>query len=167
MRRDPQLWQDASDLLQEEASCLDERRWQDWLDLYIDQCHYWAPAWDSDTELTSDPHNEISLMYFDHKDRLKERIWRIESGMSSSLERLPRTTHIVSGIRLRNVTENEVRLTANFHVDSFRLDEKRSDVFFGHYEYSLQRNGSALLIRNKKIVINNDVIQRQLDIFNV
>jgi benzoate/toluate 1,2-dioxygenase beta subunit len=40
-------------------------------------------------------------------------------------------------------------------------------MFFGHYRYRLTRAGDALQISEKYIVVCNDVIPRQMDIFNV
>lgn len=58
-------------------------------------------------------------------------------------------------------------MTANFQVNAFKHDEKRVDFFFGHYEYALSPRGESFGIRRKKIVINNDIIPRQLDVFSV
>lgn len=157
----------ATELLLEEADRLDDRRWRDWLELYEEDAVYWAPAWDDDHELVTDPHTSLSLIYAGNRERLEDRVWRIESGLSSSLLRLPRTRHLITNIRLREVTPAELIVTANFQVNTFKHEERRTDMFFGHYRYALGRTPDGLRIHEKYIVVCNDVIPRQMDVFNV
>ena len=70
-------------------------------------------------------------------------------------------------MRVRSVDATEVVVTANFQVNTYKHEEKRTDLFFGHYRYRLARKGDALSIREKYIVVCNDIIPRQMDIFNV
>lgn len=167
MQVEQALKEAVSDLLLEEADCLDERRWRDWLALYTDDAVYWVPSWDDDHVLIDDPHSEISLIYCGNRARLEDRVWRIESGLSSSLLRLPRTRHLLTNMRIRSVTAEEVVVTANFQVNTYKHEEKRTDMFFGHYRYRLLRKDETLRIREKYIVVCNDVIPRQMDIFNI
>ena len=164
---DPALKEAATELLLEEADRLDEQRWRDWLELYEEDAVYWAPAWDDDHELVTDPHTSLSLIYAGNRERLEDRVWRIESGLSSSLLRLPRTRHFVTNIRVREVSAEALTVTANFQVNTFKHEERRTDFFFGHYRYRLSRGAQGLRIREKYIVVCNDVIPRQMDVFNV
>jgi benzoate/toluate 1,2-dioxygenase beta subunit len=167
MAIDTQLLAQVTDCLLEEAACLDQRRWDDWLALYEDDCVFWLPAWDDDDVLNEDPDTQLSLIYLEGKPRLDERIWRIRSGLSSSLLRMPRVTHLVTNVRVAGRDGDRVLVTANFQVNAFKHDEKRVDFFFGTYEYALRPRGAGFGIRRKKIVINNDIIPRQLDVFSV
>ena len=164
---DTQLLAQVTDCLLEEAACLDQRRWDDWLALYEDDCVFWLPAWDDDDVLNEDPDTQLSLIYLEGKPRLDERIWRIRSGLSSSLLRMPRVTHLVTNVRVAGRDGDCVLVTANFQVNAFKHDEKRVDFFFGAYEYALRPRGAGFGIRRKKIVINNDIIPRQLAVFSV
>ncbi len=157
----------VSELLLEEADAIDQRRWDDWLELYTEDAVYYAPAWEGDDDLTSDPLREISLIYCGNKQRLADRVWRIRSNLSSSLARMPRTCHLVTNIRVAASDRESVSVTANFHTNTFKHEEKESTVFFGRYQYQLQRDGEKLTIRQKKIIVYNDIIPRQMDIFNI
>ncbi len=167
MAIDVQLLARVTDCLLDEAACLDQRRWDDWLALYDEDCVFWVPAWDDDDVLTEDPEAQLSLIFLHGRPRLDERVWRIRSGLSSSLLRMPRTTHMVSNVRLAGQDGECLLATANFQVNAFKHDEKRVDFFFGHYAYALSPRGDGFGIRSKKIVINNDIIPRQLDVFSV
>ncbi len=167
MAIDVQLLAVVSDCLLEEAACLDQRRWDDWLALYEDDCVFWLPAWDDDDVLNEDPDTQLSLIYLEGKPRLDERIWRIRSGLSSSLLRMPRITHLVTNVRVAGRDRDCVLASANFQTNAFKHDEKRVDFFFGSYQYALRPRGAGFGIVRKKIVINNDIIPRQLDVFSV
>lgn len=167
MRHDPALKEAVSELLFEEAECLDDRRWQDWLALYQEDAVYWVPSWEDDDTLIDNPRGEISLIYCGDRSRMADRVWRIESGLSSSLVRLPRTRHFITNIRLREASDDAVVATANFQVNTYKHEEQRTDIFFGHYRYRLAGSPEALKIREKYIVVCDDVIPRQMDIFNV
>ncbi len=155
------------ELLLEEADAIDQRRWDDWLELYEEDAVYYAPAWEGDDDLTNDPHREISLIYCGNRQRLADRVWRIRSNLSSSLARMPRTCHLVTNIRVATSHRENVSVTANFHTNTFKHEEKESTAFFGRYQYQLKRNGEKLTIREKKIIVYNDIIPRQMDIFNI
>lgn len=157
----------VEELVLEEADALDQRRWEDWLALYEEDATFYAPAWEDDDDLTSDPHNEISLIYCGSRARMADRVWRIKSGLSSSLLRMPRTCHLVTNIRIAAQSGENIKATANFRVETFKHEEKRSDAFFGRYLYDLKQHQDRMTIQHKKIVVYNDIIPRQMDIFNI
>ena len=49
--------------LYREARLLDDRQWDEWLELYAEDVEYWMPSWDDDDRITEDPHSQISLIY--------------------------------------------------------------------------------------------------------
>jgi benzoate/toluate 1,2-dioxygenase beta subunit len=80
---------------------------------------------------------------------------------------MPRVTHLVTNVRLAGERDGCQLVSANFQTDAFKHDEKRVDFFFGTYRYALRRRGEGFGIVHKKVVINNDIIPRQLDVFSV
>lgn len=162
-----QLREAVTELLFEEADAVDQRRWDDWLMLFEEDAQYYAPAWEGDDDLTSDPHKEISLIYCGSRERMWDRVWRIRSNLSSSLARMPRTCHLVTNIRIGETSDTVIKATANFRTETFKHEEKDSTAFFGRYLYDLKRDGTSLTIQNKKIIVYNDIIPRQMDIFNI
>ena len=50
----------VQEFLYREARYLDDKQWNDWLDLYAPDAVFWMPAWDDDDKLTQDPQNEVS-----------------------------------------------------------------------------------------------------------
>jgi len=89
----------ARDVIEREAIYLDERRWDDWLSLFTEECEYWVPAWRDDDALIDDPQTEISHIYYTSRAALEDRIVRINSKLSPASSPLPRTTHMVGSTR--------------------------------------------------------------------
>ena len=75
-------WQALTGVLVEEAACLDEQRWDDWLALFTEDAVLWAPAWDAEHRLTTDPQSEVSLFYVEGRPALSDRVWRWSRGDS-------------------------------------------------------------------------------------
>jgi 3-phenylpropionate/cinnamic acid dioxygenase small subunit len=157
--------QEAAELLYREAACLDECRWDDWLAMFTEDCEFWIPAWKGEHELTSDPTREVSLVYYNRRARLEERVSRIRSGLSAASTPLPRTLHLVSNVRLGERRQQELAVLANWHVHSYRF--QTTDTLYGRYEYGLVQHEGQWRIRRKKIVLVNDVINTVLDINQV
>ena len=158
----------AAEVLYAEAACLDERRWDDWLACFTEDAVYWVPAWDSEHELTTDPDAEMSLIYYDSRAGLEDRVFRIRTGVSGASRPLPRTCHLITNLRLQDVDAERILVAANWLTQLFYHQKKRVDGFSGFYEHTLRREpGDRLRIERKKIVVVNDVIPSVLDVYSV
>lgn len=153
----------ANELIALEAMLLDERRWEAWLDLYAEDAVYWVPARTAAGDPTGDPQRELSLIYYDNRRSLRERIMRIESGRSLASTPLQRTVHIV-GAAVSGAGEV---FRVPFCVHLFEPRAKRSGAFFGHYEYRLSAAGGALRIQAKKILLANDHLELIADVYSL
>lgn len=162
---DAALLHAVTDLLHREAECVDERRWDEWLALFDANAEFWIPAWDSEDECTSDPQTEISLMYYGDRTGLEDRVFRLRTGRSAASSPLPRTCHMVSNVRAETAGDGTCVVKANFVTHLFKHNVSQS--FYGRYEYLLQPKDGHWLIRKKKILVLNDVIDTVLDIYSV
>ena len=70
--------------LYKEARLLDDRRFDEWIECYHPDSQYWMPAWDDNGELTEDPQREISLIYYDNRGGIEDRVFRIKTDRSSA-----------------------------------------------------------------------------------
>ncbi|RLA17466.1 MAG: benzoate 1,2-dioxygenase small subunit [Gammaproteobacteria bacterium] len=148
-----------------ESECLDEKKWDDWLALFADDCEYWIPSWHDEHEYTSDPNNELSLMYYNSKIGLEDRIFRIKSGHSSASTPLPRTCHLITNVRPTMQDDGTCLVKTNWSVHYYKAHTEGH--FFGAYEYVLQKDEDSWLIKNKKIILMNDRIPTVLDIYHI
>jgi len=158
---------EGADVLEHEAILLDERRWDEWLALYTPDCEFWMPAWKSDGTLTADPRTELSHFYYGSRAGLEDRIYRIRSNRSPASMPLPRTTHLVSGVRVLEAASGRLRLRASWACHVFFPRSEESHAFFGQYEHELAAAEGRWLIAKKRIVLQNDYIPTMLDIFCV
>lgn len=159
------LRSEVTDLLAREAQYVDERDWDAWLALHEEAVEYWIPAWDSEYEATNDPQGEMSLMYYNGRAGLEDRVFRLRTGRSSASTPLPRTCHLMSHLRVLPGGDGTVAAKTRWMVHLFRKDEHIQ--FFGHAEYLLAPHDEGWKIRKKKILVLNDRIPAVLDIYSV
>lgn len=156
----------GAETLYREARLLDQRQWNDWLDMFTSDCEYWVPAWKSEHEMTSDPAREISLIYYDSRAGLEDRVWRAQEGGAISATPLPRTAHMISNIELVELTENGARFRSAWVAHIFDLRHNQSKTFFGFYQHNLiEMDDGAIRIREKKIELLNDYIDTMVDFY--
>lgn len=159
------LLERSVELINREARYLDRQQWQEWLDLYEPDSWFWVPAWDEDGRPTDDPRSQISLLFYDQKLGIEERIARIRSGRSSASLPLPRTCHLVTGILIDGHEGDLVRVASSFTVHSYRRGG--TSTFYGAYEHELRDRGDRLTIAKKKILLLNDAIPSVVDIYGI
>ncbi|MDF1817081.1 MAG: aromatic-ring-hydroxylating dioxygenase subunit beta [Immundisolibacteraceae bacterium] len=157
----------AIELLYRESSALDQRNWQQWLDLYTEDAVYWVPAWRNEDEQTSDPNSEVSQIYHDSRTGLEERVMRVTSGKSVTAMPLPRTTHFITNIVATNADEATIKVAANFMVQLFQPQRGAHYVNFGDYELSLARKGDRWLIAAKTVHLKNDLVPALIDFYTL
>lgn len=158
----------AAGLLHGEALALDERRWQDWLNFYVDDAIFWVPAWKSETEVTEDPDRELSLIYYRGREGLVDRIWRLESGLSIASNPLRRTAHLVTNVLIaEQPAAGEAIVKASGAVHVYDPRRKTQIVFFSLYRYTLREEDGTWRIAAKTVRLLNDQIPSVLDIYMV
>lgn len=158
----------ASDLVQLEALLIDGADWDRWLDLYVDDCIFWVPAWRSDGHLVSNPRREISHIYSVGRQALEDRIYRIRSKHSVSSIPMQRTAHMLSPSRLISAsTPQKVQVHTNWTSHVYFPRSKDTQTFFGYYIHDLVDSGQGWRISSKKVVVNNDYFRSVLDFYFV
>jgi len=151
--------------LYREARLLDDRQWDEWLELYATDVIYWMPSWDDDDQITEDPHSQISLIYYGNRDGLEDRVFRIKTERSGAPTPEPRTSHNISNVEILAERGDEVDVRYNFLTLNHRY--KVDDQFFGTCFVTLRREGEGYLVGNKKIVLKNDYIRQVIDVYHV
>src|SRR5438445_2593705 len=85
--------EEADALLFREARLLDERRFQEWLDMFADECLYWVPT------IEGGPASEPSLIY-DDRARIQERVFRLLEARAYAQRPPSRTQHNISNVEV-------------------------------------------------------------------
>jgi len=153
---------DIESFLYKEAELLDERRFDEWLDLIAEDIHYFMPMrrnvkfGEQERENTSDD-SEIS--WFDEgKVTLTGRVRQINTGLHWAEEPLSRVCHVVSNVQILGVRGDEVTVKSRFIVYRNRLQEE-TDFFVGKREDVLRRDpATGWKVAKRKILLDQNVL---------
>ena len=153
------------DFLYREARYLDDKDWDNWLELYAADASFWMPSWDDNDELTEDPQREISLIWYGNRTGLEDRVFRIKTERSSASVPDTRTSHNISNIELLEQADGLCKVRFNWHTLSFRY--KTVDSYFGSSFYTLDVRGENPLIKAKKVILKNDYVRQVIDVYHL
>ena len=147
--------QTIEDFLYEEAALLDEWRLDAWLDLLTEDATYEVPATDTPD---GDPKTTLSLIA-DDITRIRSRVHQLLGKSAWAETPHSRTRRLISNVRMREVTEENIYVTANFVV--YRMRFEQIDTYVGRYEYTLVQRGGTLKIRERKAVLDLEALRPQ------
>ena len=152
--------------LYKEARLLDDRQFDEWLQCYHPVSEFWMPAWDVDDRLTGDPQNEISLIYYDNRGGIEDRVFRIKTDRSSATSLPePRTGHNITDIEIMEQDGDQVKVRFNWFTLYFRYNT--TDTYFGTSFYTIHLAGGEPIILKKKVVLKNDYIHHVVDVYMI
>ena len=136
-----------------EARYIDEQRWQDWLELYLDSAIYWVPT----DRHQVDPLEQASIIY-EQKPGLELRVMRRKHPQAHSIDRMPESTHLISNITLDQMDDvtGSIRVASSFIMLGYQEDVSASQTIYGgRCFHELLRVDDGLKISRKKVVLNN------------
>jgi 3-phenylpropionate/cinnamic acid dioxygenase small subunit len=137
-------------LIYDEAECLDNGLYDDWLDLFAEDGIYWVPR----RVNQPDPFNEISLFYED-KTLLRMRVKRLQHPQNHSATMPFRISHVIGAVRVISTNDkpNEVQLSSRFHAQEYHDDRERH--FSGKYTHDIVSVDGKIKIRMKRVDLVN------------
>ena len=141
-----------ADFLYHETALLDERRFEEWLELFTDDAVYWIPQGDEE-----DPAHRVSIVYDDRR-RLHERVLRLSSGFAHSQDPPSKTCHLVGNVQVGEGTDGELEVASTLLVAEVRRTTQ--NVFAGRVTHTLVTapDGDGFRIRRKIVrLVNSDV----------
>ena len=157
---------EIEDFLYMEADCLDEHRYEEWLDLLTEDMRYYAPMKRNvasnarDTELTRESHD---ISWFDEgKETLVKRVAQIRTGVHWAEEPLSRVSHFVTNVRLldsgsADVGAGEIRVKCRFLVHRNRLEDE-DNTWIGNRIDTLRRVDGGWKISRREIYLDQNVL---------
>jgi 3-phenylpropionate/cinnamic acid dioxygenase small subunit len=147
--------------LYHEAELLDERRYEEWLELFTEDAHYWMPM--RRNVPADEPEREFTragadVNWFDEgKDTLTRRVKQIRTGVHWAEQPPSRTCHMVSNVQILEARADEVAVKSRFLLYRNRV-ETETDFLVGKREDLLRREGGALRITRRKIILDQNVL---------
>ncbi len=133
-----------------QAEILDERRWDDWLNLFTPEGHYWMPA-----DPTHTDGEGVPSIFYEDQYMMRVRARRLEHPRAWSQSPRNRTNHVVSNtiIEHEDQENGDISVRSKFIVVEFRLDEQR--YFTGTYHHHLVRTPQGLKVALQRVDLLN------------
>jgi 3-phenylpropionate/cinnamic acid dioxygenase small subunit len=156
------LLQEIEQFLYLEAELLDDRRFEEWLDLLTDDVRYWMPTRTIRTtaEMSQSVGRPTDVALFDDdKDSLVLRVKRLGTGMAWAEEPPSFTRRIVGNIRVATLTDapDEVEVKSNFIFYRNRLRTEEV-LLTGTRTDRLRRGNAELSIAARMILLDQSVV---------
>ena len=131
-----------------ELRLLDERRFDEWRDLFTDDGIYWAPTQPHQVS----PESAVSLFY-DDRVTMQARIRRFNHPDVHVQVPASRTVHLVANIEVEPADDTTIVAHAAFAMAEYRIGTPT--WYAGRYEYRLQ-TGPTRIARKKVTLVNCD-----------
>jgi 3-phenylpropionate/cinnamic acid dioxygenase small subunit len=155
------LKQEIEEVLYHEAELLDERRYEEWLDLFTEDARYFmpmrrnVPADEGEREFTREG---VDVNWFDEgKDTLIRRVKQIRTGIHWAEQPPSRICHMVSNIQILAATATEVSVKSRFLLYRNRV-ETETDFLVGKREDLWRRVNGGWRIARRRIVLDQNVL---------
>lgn len=147
---------DVEDFLYAEARLLDDHLYSTWLELFTEDAVYWVPSGPHG----DDPIRDVSIVH-DDRQRLAERVSRLESGYAYAQEPRSRTVRHVSNVRVLRTDGGTAEVESALIVAEWRRDTRSFHA--ARCTHVLRRNADGLQIARKKV----DLVDRDAPLGNL
>lgn len=168
------LQREVEEFLYAEADLLDERHFEDWLDLLTDDIRYFMPM--ARNFRFGEPEREYTrelqdIAWFDEgKTTLTQRVQQIMTGIHWAEEPQSRVSHLITNVRILRATPSmaaaeEVTVKCRFFVYRNRLQDE-TDILVGKRQDTLRRVDGQWKIARREIYLDQNVLlAKNLTIF--
>ena len=136
--------------LYRQSEFLDAKLWQQYIDVFADEGHYWMPAAPEQTTGEGVP-----SIFYEDKNLMRVRMKRVLHPDAWSQRPLWGTSHVVSNVVVESIdAENgDVTVRSRFHMLELRRDNTRH--FAGSYLHHLTKTADGYLIRLQRVDMVN------------
>ena len=144
---------EVEQLFYAEAALLDGWRLEEWLGMLTEDISYYVPPTDSPDGNPSD----TLFLIADDAVRLHSRVKQLMGKSAHAETPHSRTRRLITNVRVLGADGENICVTANFVV--YRMRFETVDAYVGHYEFKLVRREGALKIRERKAVLDLEVLR--------
>ncbi|MFN3232239.1 MAG: aromatic-ring-hydroxylating dioxygenase subunit beta [Alphaproteobacteria bacterium] len=153
------IFAEVNGLLTVEAHLLDDRTYEQWLDLFTEDCLYWMPV----DPLAVDGRQRLNVFY-DNRARMEDRVDRLTSGSAFSEQPPTLTARTISAVYVtaeQDSTDTDLIVRSNFVLVSNRLGNQQ--LYGGRCLHHLVRICGSLRIAEKRVtLLGSDTPQRPM-----
>jgi 3-phenylpropionate/cinnamic acid dioxygenase small subunit len=171
--RGPDRWfllQEISDFLFHEANLLDERRYEEWLDLLADDYHYTVPLRLNveyvDANTRGETKGGSEVCWFDEpKTTVELRVMQLATGVHWAEEPVSRVSHVLTNLRIEEVSWPEVTLSSRFLVYRNRVADE-TDFFVGRRTDVVRKMDDGWQVAKRHLLLDQTVLlAKNLSVF--
>jgi 3-phenylpropionate/cinnamic acid dioxygenase small subunit len=145
----------ATDVLREieqflyrQSELLDNKLWQDYIDLFADDGVYWMPVTPEQTEWEGSP-----SIFAEDRFMMEVRMGRVTHPTAWSQVPMWGTSHVIGNVVLESESHDEWVVRSRFHMMELRRDAVRH--FAGTYRHTLVRRDGQLRIKLQRVDMVN------------
>jgi 3-phenylpropionate/cinnamic acid dioxygenase small subunit len=153
--------QDLIDFVVNESYLLDQKRYDEWLELFTDDAFYWVPL----AQDQPDGVNQTSHLYEDKLLRTL-RVERLKSPRAFSQQPASRSHHLLQMpvIESSEPAANLHVLRTPFHYTEVQLDQQ--NLFVGTFYHHLTHDAGRLRMKLKRVnLLNSDCALPAVQLF--
>lgn len=154
------LQHDVEQFLFHEAELMDERKHDEWLELFAPDIRYVMPLRTNRgrRELHLEYSGAHESAYFDETlESLQMRIRKFTSGSNWAEDPPSRTRHLITNVRVRPLDGDEVAAKSNFLIYRNRL-ERQTEIFAGERHDVLRRENGSYRIASRRILLDQGTL---------
>jgi 3-phenylpropionate/cinnamic acid dioxygenase small subunit len=149
-----ETWLEVHHLLVAEAELLDDRRFEEWLELFTEDVEYTAPVRVSKKNPGPDV-VDANLLFDENLASLTLRVKRLGTDVAWAEDPPSFTRRLVSNIRVQaGEGEDELEAKSNLMLFRSRSDGGQHDIICGQREDTLRRVGDQLKIARRRILLD-------------
>lgn len=149
--------------LYREGSLLDDGKFEEWLEFFTDDLHYFVPVRET---LENAEHGVLGVknisLINDSKNDLTQRILRLGTGLAHAETPRSRTRHNINNVMIEPAG-NEYRVRCNIQISVSRL-EKTEFNFYGCRYDSIRRSDTGLKISQRKVILDQTLLPRAISV---
>ncbi len=165
---DLHFWHEVNQFYIREARLLDDLDFHAWVDLFTDDCTYWAPIVSNriGREIGQELSRHGDLAHFDEdKTSLRNRAKRLDSGRAWAETPPGRTRHFITNVEVADIDGIEFKTRSSFLLWRSHL-ETDQEIFSGTRRDVLRRTDHKLMIAAREIILDHAVLtQKSLGVF--
>jgi len=132
----------------DEARLIDDKRFDDWYELFTDDGIYWMPPDASYKTWDGQP-----AIFAEDKNLMTVRMNRVLHPDAWSQRPLWETNHVVSNVVIEKTSAKEIVVRSRFHLMELRRDDVRH--FAGSYKHHLKKTKSGYAIKLQRVDMTN------------
>ena len=131
-----------------QSELLDNKNWQDYIDLFADDGVYWMPVTADQTEWEGSP-----SIFAEDKPMMRVRMGRVTHPNAWSQAPMWATNHVIGNVVIESENAKEIVVRSRFHMMELRRDNVRH--FGGTYRHTLVKSGKGFKIKLQRVDMFN------------